>query len=205
MNITGYSACLLTVLALGAGRSFAQDTLVEPSTEKQFPTTVTFEHDGTSYTLEASGATVRKKFFIKVYAVVHYVEGTLQGTVEERIEEVLKDGRAKQLTLDFARDVGQTQIQDAFRDGFKTNATDAEAAGITSTVDSFLAYFDREVKENDQLVFRWLPGGVVLTEAYGEPRPPLKDPLFARVLWTIWFGEDSIVDPEELVMRVEPE
>jgi len=205
MHTAQLAGGLLALAFLGAGAAAAQDTLVEPSTEKQFPTSVSFAYDGTTYTLEASGATVRKKFFIKVYAVVHYIDTKLEGPPEARIAEVLKDEHAKQLTLDFSRDVGKTQIQDAFRDGFAANATEAEASSIKPVVDKFLMYFDREVKENDTLIFRWLPGGVVLTEAYGESRPPLKDPLFARVLWTIWFGEDSIVDPEELVMGPEAE
>jgi len=199
MNVSRLFACLLLLAALGAGRALSQDTLMEPSTEKHFPTTVTFAHNGATYTLHASGATVRKKFFIKVYAVVHYIEGPLEGPVELRLEEVLKDGRARQLTLDFARDVGATQIQDAFRDGFKLNATEEEFARIEPTVREFLGYFDSEIKENSVLTFRWLPGGVVLTESYGEAKPPLTDPLFARMLWSIWFSEDSIVDPEELV------
>ena len=36
----------------------------------------------------------------------------------------------------------------------------------------------------------------------GEEKPPITDPLFARVLWTIWFGKNSIVDPDELVARI---
>jgi len=203
MHTARLAGGLLALVFLGAGAAAAQDTLVEPSTEKRFPASVSFTYDGTTYTLEASGATVRKKFFIKVYAVVHYIDTTLQGSPDARVAEVLKDDHAKQLTLDFARDVGKTQIQDAFRDGFAANATEAEATRIKPDVEKFLTFFDREIKENDTLIFRWLPGGVVLTEAYGEERPPLKDPVFARVLWTIWFGEDSIVDPEDLVMRPE--
>jgi hypothetical protein len=199
MKLSPLFALFVVLPFLWSASARSQDTIIEPSTEKAFPRTVTFTHDGAAYSLSATGTTVRKKLFIKVYAVVHYLEGTLQGSPEARLQEVLQDGPAKQLTLDFARDVGQTQIQDAFRDGFTANATDDEFASIEPKVQRFLSFFDREITENSQLTFRWLPGGVVLTEAYGEWKEPLTDPTFARVLWTIWFGEDSIVDPEELV------
>ena len=199
MKILRLSLCFLTLATIGGGRALSQDSLVESSTEKHFPVMVTFTHGDTTYTLRATGSTVRKKLFFKVYAVVHYIDGTLTGPVEARLEEVLRDGRAKELVLDFARDVGSTQIQDAFKDGFAANATAEESAAIGPSVAKFIAFFDREITENSQLTFRWLPGGIVLTEAYGESQNPVTDTAFARVLWSIWFGEDSIVDPEELV------
>jgi hypothetical protein len=36
----------------------------------------------------------------------------------------------------------------------------------------------------------------------GQEKEPITNPAFARVLWTIWFGGDSIVDPDDLVARV---
>ena len=86
-----------------------------------------------------------------------------------------------------------------FKDGFAANATAEESAQIGPSVAKFIAFFDKEITENSRLTFRWLPGGLILTEAYGEPKEPVTDPVFARALWSIWFGEDSIVRPEELV------
>jgi hypothetical protein len=62
-----------------------------------------------------------------------------------------------------------------------------------------LSYYSTEIKENDQLILRWLPGGTVVAIIEDKPHTPITNPTFARVLWTIWFGPDSIVDPEELV------
>ena len=205
MTFARLSLCLVTLAVIGGGRVLSEDSLMESSTEKRFPVVVAFTFGDTTYTLKATGSTVRKKFFFKVYAVVHYIDGALEGPVDARLEAALKDGRAKELTLDFARDVGPTQIQDAFRDGFTTNTTGEEFVQIEPVVAKFIGYFDRELKENTRLTLRWLPGGIVLTEVYGESKEPLTDPLFARVLWSIWLGEDSIVDPEELVTLSEQE
>ncbi|MGB2957619.1 MAG: chalcone isomerase family protein [Bacteroidota bacterium] len=177
----------------------AQDVVIEESTEKEFLREVTLSHDSTEYTLTATGTTVRKKFFFKVYGMVHYMEDPQSGSVEEVIQSVLTEEKAKQIVMDFSRDVGGHQIQDAYRDGFKENATEEELKTIQADVDSFVNYYSAEIKENDQLLLRWLPGGTVVAIIKGEEQPPITNPTFARVLWTIWFGPDSIVDPEELV------
>ena len=72
---------------------------------------------------------------------------------------------------------------------------------MQSQVDQFVGYFAKEVNENDQYVLRWLPGGVVIAIVQGEEKPAITGELFARTLWSIWFGEDSIVDRDDLVSR----
>jgi hypothetical protein len=42
---------------------------------------------------------------------------------------------------------------------------------------------------------------VVQAQVQGEEKPAISSPLFARVLWSIWLGEDAIVDREDLVSR----
>lgn len=190
---------LLLCSTLLSAVSPAQDVVIETSTEKEFPREVTFSHDTTTYTLTATGTTVRKKFFFKVYGMVHYMEDPQSGSVKEVIQSVLTQEKAKQIVMDFARDVGSNQIQDAYRDGFRENATEEELKTIQTDVDSFVNYYSTEIKENDQLILRWLPGGTVVAIINDEEQPPITNQTFARVLWTIWFGPDSIVDPEELV------
>ena len=190
---------LLLFLIVLSAVSPAQDVVVEESTEKEFLREVTFSHDTTEYTLTATGTTVRKKFFFKVYGMIHYMENPQGGPVEQVIQSVLTEEKAKQIIMDFSRDVGSNQIQDAYRDGFKENATEEELQTIQADVDSFVNYYSAEIKENDQLILRWLPGGTVVAIIKGEEQPPITNPTFARILWTIWLGPDSIVDPEELV------
>ena len=182
-------------------RTTAQEMVKEPSTEKSFPAEIKITYGGQDHALKLTGLTVRKKFIIKVYAVAHYMEGSLPAGMKEALQEVLTDGKAKQLTMDFSRDVTVEQIQGAYRDGFKENATAEELKAIQPVIDKFLAYFTREVKENDQFILRWLPGGVIIPIIAGEEKPPLVDKTFARVLWSIWFGDDSIVDRDKLIKR----
>ena len=78
----------------------------------------------------------------------------------------------------------------------------ASIRSILPLVDEFVGFFAKEVKENQQLILRWLPGGIVVATITGEEMPAITSPLFARVLWSIWFGKDSIVDRDDLVARI---
>jgi hypothetical protein len=180
--------------------SAQQENVQEPSTDKFFPKEVTFSYDSTDYTVSLTGLGVRKKLFFKVYGIAHYMDTPeMVGSKENAFKAVLADGKAKQITMDFARNVGADKIQGAYRDGFKKNSTDEEMKEIQSFVDEFVGYFNTEVKENEQYILRWLPGGTVLTVVKGEEKPAITSPTFARVLWTIWLGKDSIVDRDKLV------
>ena len=182
---------------------FAQGTVKEPSTEKLFPAEVKFSHAGTEYVLKATGCAVRKKFFFKVYGMVHYMQDTpeMSGS-DAAFTEVLTDGKAKQITLGFARDVDVPKIKEAYADGFKQHASSEELTQIQPLIDQFVGYFTKDVKENDQFIFRWVPGGVINVIVQGEAKPPITNQVFARTLWSIWFGKSSIVDRDDLVKEM---
>ena len=193
---------LLFVLPLLAR---SQETVQEPSTGKSFPAVVHFAKDGVDYVMNLTGVAVRKKIVFKVYGVAHYAQDPVRGTREAALESMLVDGKARQITMDFARDVDAGKIRDAYLDGFKDNATADEFTSIHPLVDQFVAYFSKDVKENQQFILRWLPGGVVIATVAGEEKPPLTSPVFARILWSIWLGNDSIVDRGDLVSRITQE
>jgi hypothetical protein len=180
----------------------AQETVKENSTGKVFPATITASMDGKSYPMAITGTAVRKKVIIKVYAIAHYMQDPPSGKEKELYAGVLKDGKAKQITMEFVRDVGVDKIRDAYRDGFKENAGKDEFPTISQQVEQFIGYFGGDVKENDTFILRWLPGGVIQAQVQGVEKPAITNPTFARVLWSIWFGEDSIVDREDLISRL---
>ncbi len=193
---------LVSALLACAPLLVAQETVKESSTGKTFPTSILVTHDGKTVPLTLTGTTVRKKLIIKVYALAHYMEDPPTGKEKDLYAAVLTDGKAKQLTMEFVREVGMDKIRNAYRDGFEENATKEEFSKIAPLVEQFVAYFATDVNENDRFIVRWLPGGVVEAQVQGTEKPAITNALFARVLWSIWFGEDSIVDREELVSRL---
>ena len=192
---------LVMAIAVGVWLSVARSEgkVEEPSTKKMFPAAVEFHHAGTDYQLSLTGVGVRKKLFFKVYGIAHYMEVAEFEDVHKAIDTALSDSYAKQITMDFARDVDVGKIQDAYRKGFEKNASDEEEEVIAPFVETFVGYFTEDVKENDQYVLRWLPDGIVLTIVKGEEKKSIENVTFAKVLWRIWLGEKSIVDRKKLV------
>jgi hypothetical protein len=193
---------LAALLACFAIPLLAQESVTESSTGKTFPASISISHGGKSYQLQCTGVAVRKKVVFKVYGMAHYMQDPVKAGEKEAITQVLTDGKAKQIHMIFVRDVDAASIQNAYRDGFKENATKEELASLTPTIEKFVGNFSAGVKENDQYILRWFPGGTVVPVIQGVEKEAITNPVFARVLWTIWFGEDSIVDPEDLVARM---
>lgn len=193
---------LLGSLFFLACTAFAQEMVTEPSTGKKFPAVQSFSAGGKDYSMQLTGVAVRKKVVFKVYGMAHHMENPAGGTRAGAIKDVLTDGKAKQITMVFVRDVDAASIQDAYRDGFKENVSREDYPKIQGLIEKFVGNFTAGVKENDVFVLRWLPGGTIIPVIKGEEKAPITNPVFARVLWTIWFGDESIVDPDDLVARV---
>lgn len=194
-------AITLAALAFLAQMLCAQESVKESSTGKSFPSAISVAVGGKSLPLSLTGTTVRKKIIVKVYAVAHYMQDPPTGKEADLYAAVLADGKAKQLTMEFVREVGKDQIRGAYRDGFEENASKDEMKTIAPLIDQFLGNFTTDVKENDVFIIRWLPGGIIQAQVQGVEKQAITNGTFARVLWSIWFGEDSIVDREDLVSR----
>jgi hypothetical protein len=193
---------LLSCFVLGAFfyNGFSQqETIEEKSSNKIFQKEVSFSYEDVDYNLIATGTAVRKKFIFKVYGMIHYMQDAPEGNSEDIFSAILEDNTAKQIIMDFTRDVGANKIKGAFQSGFEKNSTEEELKNIQPLIDKFLEYFNAEVKKNEQYILRWLPDGTVISIIQGKEYPMIKDVTFARVLWTIWFGEDSIVDRDNLI------
>jgi len=193
------SLAMLALITCAALPCMSQQTVTEPSTGKTFPKEVTFKRGESSYMATLTGVAVRKKLIFKVYGMAHYMQDPIKGSKNDVFKSILTDGRAKQIDMIFVRDVDLGKIQEAYRDGFKNNSTADELRTIDQQIKTFLGFFTKDVKENDEFILRWLPGGTIVAVVQGEEKPAITDLTFAKVLWTIWFGEDSIVDREDLI------
>ena len=193
---------LIILLVLVPTLLLSQTMVKEPSTEKNFPSSVAFKSGSTEYNLNLTGLSVRKKYFFKVYGIAHYLQDAGTMNKNDAFKACLEDGKAKQVIMDFARDVDNKSIIDTYNESFKEMATKEELASVQSSLTQYLGFFDKEVKENQTYVLRWLPGGTILATIQGEDKPAITNPTFARILWSIWLGPDSVVDRDDLVARI---
>ncbi len=186
-------------LTLFAPSALAEETLTERATGKRYPCSIAFVQQDIEHRLSITGVTVRRKFFLNIYSIAHYMQDPPRGNVREVTRAILQDGPPKQITMDFVRDVSADRIQEAFREGFQGNASPSELEDIRPLLRQFLASIYKDVQEDDRFIIRWLPGGVTVSLFKGEEVIRITSVTFARLLWSLWFGERPVVDRTELI------
>jgi hypothetical protein len=182
---------------------FAANADVKDSaTGLSFPSEVSFTHEGKGYKLEATGVSTRKKLFIKIYSIVSYLQDAAQATKSDIFDEILKDGKAKQLTLKFVRSVPADKVMEGYHDSFKTALAGRSSPELNSLIEKYIDLFNHEAKEGEEQVIRWLPGGYVEVLFNGKVGGSFTNVEFAKTLWSIWFGPKGVVNRDQLVTYI---
>lgn len=193
--IFGFGALMNTHLS-------AEDTILDKTTGKAFPASVSFTNEGTNYNLEATGVSTRTKFFVKVYSVAHYLQNLGDVNSKNIFNQIFNDDKAKQLTLIWVRDVDSRTIKDGYMDTFKKVFSHEQQKELSGQIDQFLGFFNENAKINDKQVIRWIPGGIIEVEINGVKKGQVKSVDFAKAVWGIWLGAKSVVPRNQLVSRV---
>lgn len=184
--------CLMT-LSL-----FAED----PATTDSSQSTISIEQGGKTYKLQATGEATRKKFFIPVYVVTSYLQEGTTPKVGDKFEPFLTDGSAKQLTQKWVHAADTDQVKNGFLESFKNTLSPDEYIKLQTQISDFVQLFNQNVSKGDVYEYRWLPGGNVEVIANGKKLGSVANADFAKALWGIWFGSNSVVDRNQLVSQL---
>lgn len=179
--------------------SFLGAEIVDQSTGASFPDQVTISYKDKEHILKATGVATRKKFFVRVYSIAHYMEdsNTLpSGT--DKFTAVLNSPKIKQLISKWDRSVNQKRVVDAYRESFKKTLSSSEYSALQTDIDTYLSYFG-SVNKGDNYTLTWFPDGMLTVEINGEEKGVIQNPQFARALWGIWVGPKSVVSRNELI------
>lgn len=189
---------LLTSLTMAACLATApmQAVIKDNNTGETFPDQVTFQYEGAQKVLKPTGVATRIKFFVKIYSVAHYLEDSAWG--EEPISSIMQDGTAKQMNFIWVRSIGANKVQHAYRESFKQSLTDVEYSSISAEIDQYVNMYGA-VKKGEEHILRWLPDGKVEVYMKGQLVGSIHNADFSHALWNIWFGEDSVVNRNDLI------
>jgi hypothetical protein len=190
------SALAIGLLAPAAARA---DKLREPSSEHEFEREPAL--NGVSYRCQAAG--IRKKAFIKVYALAFCLEkdkadatlATAKAAAGGKVEEgsqaffdSLRDAKvAKAIDMYFVRNVGKDKIAEAYQETLSKALGSDDAEGQAK----FLALVDRDVKEGEHIVLTTQPDGTIHLSIGGQDKT-LSDPKVAAHIWNAWLGKDGV-------------
>ena len=143
-------------------------------------------------TLLGGGLRVKKMVFtFKAYAIGFYVsDAALAGplaaykTASPELYKQLQTGDfKKEVVLRFMRDLSQSRIQEAMRE--------ALVGAEPKVLDQFISYFP-ELKEGQECVLRWAPGGTLETVMAGQAKPPIANRAFTERLFGLYVGPTPI-------------
>jgi hypothetical protein len=182
------SIAVAAVVALGVAAAASAQTWTEPKSGIAFPV----KKD--DMTLIGGGLRVKKMVFtFKAYAVGFYVsDAALAGPLAaykgkpasaELYKELQTGDFKKEVVLRFMRNLSQDRIQEAMRESL--------AGAEPKVLDQFVSYFP-EVKEGQECVLRWAPGGTVESIMAGQAKPPIADRAFAERLFGLYVGPTPI-------------
>ena len=184
--------------------AFADNSISEAEDEKQFPQNIVIEYNNQQLDLFMTGLTIRRKFFLKIYSMAHYIEqlpvvAGLDISGNHIYKSILENNGIKQITMVFMRKLSAEQIQDSLRSGIQLNSSEADYLKILPQVEEFMQAITADVKKNDEFIIRWLPDGSIISFFQGTQISSIKNVKFAETLWAIWFGDFSVVDRKALI------
>ena len=81
------------------------------------------------------------------------------------------------------RNLSQSRIQEAMRESL--------VGAEPKVLDQFISYFP-ELKEGQECVLRWAPGGTLETVMAGQAKPPIADRAFTERLFGLYVGPTPI-------------
>jgi hypothetical protein len=188
MKMTLVAAVAIAALAVAAAAP--AQTWTEPKSGTAFEV----KRDG--MTLLGAGLRVKKMVFtFKAYAVGFYVEdAALAGPLaahkgkapSPELYQALQTGDfRKEVVLKFLRTLSASKIQEAMRESL--------AGADPKILDQFISYFPA-VKEGEECVLRYGPGGTVESIMAGQAKPPITNKAFADQLFGLYVGPKPIQD-----------
>ena len=150
------------------------------------------------FRMALTGQTERRFLIFRVYDMAHYA-AVDTGAAALSPANVVSDGPAKAIAITFARNLGMERIRDELLSSIQRNARPGWMEEAGESLQRFLAAVDRDARAGDRLVYYWLPGGRLFAEFNGEEFFATRDLPFAKLIWSIWFGEEPACDSEELL------
>ena len=196
----------MTLVAALATAALAAAVAAPAETWTEAKSGATFEVKRDGMTLLGAGLRVKKIVFtFKAYAVGLYVDdAALAGPLASHkgkgvtpgLYKALQTGDfRKQVVLKFLRNLGASKIQGAMRESLE--------GADPKLLDQFVSYFP-EVKEGEECILRWTPGGTLESIMAGQAKPPIANKAFAERVFGLYVGPTPIQDDikADLVARV---
>ena len=179
----------VALLVLGGAGVLAAELVGVHGSDTQFTTTMEATIDGKPVRLVLTGAAVRQKFFLNVYAIGSYVQ---EGARVRTPEELAAVDCPKRLHLVMERTVEGKDMAEAFRTAIRQNyagpAFDQEVNDLVQFMQGQTA------QKGDHIFITHIPNGGLHCSLAGKGEILIKNAQFARAVWDIYLGKNNLGD-----------
>lgn len=117
--IISFFFVLLTFHSEVHAEELSIESIQDNSTQEIFPKEISFDYEGKHYDLIATGVATRKKLFFKVYSIAHYLQKNAVPENGSKLQKIMSDNNAKQLTMKWVRDVDNEKMKETLLDSFR--------------------------------------------------------------------------------------
>jgi hypothetical protein len=136
---------------------------------------------GTTLTLNGLGLRQATALRVNVYVAALYV-----AKPSNDASAILEAPTAKQLVLHFVRNVGRSDLNRAWDEGFEANAKE-QVPALKERIEKLKSLM-ADMKTGERLTFTHNPGGGVLVDVGGVSKGGVDGDDFAKAFLSIWLG-----------------
>lgn len=181
----------------------ADDDVLARGESVSFDETLQIDYNDELRALRQTGQTIRRQYFMQIYAMAHYLEVSPPVVANESAYgAIIEFPGIKQIKMVFLRSLSASQIRNSLLSSLKSNAEGDDLARMQPDIDRFMSAIDDDVERGDEFVLRWYADGTMDSLYQGTRISSIENSELARAMWTIWFGESSVVDRAALVERL---
>ena len=182
--------------------AYADEDLSAQSRDAAFRDSLYIDYNNQQRALRQTGQTVRRQYFMQIYAMAHYLEDAPLDPGESVYAAIVESTGIKQITMVFLRNLSGSQIRGSLSSSLRSNAGRDHYAVLQPDIDRFMSAIDDDVQGGDEFVLRWYPDGTMDSIYQGSTISSIRNAELAKSMWAIWFGEKSVVDRAALVDRL---
>ncbi len=155
----------------------------------RFPTALERQFGNTPVKMNLTGAAMRTKLFVNVYAIASYLQ---DGVPARNAEQLASADCPKCLQLVMLRDVGGKDIADAFFVAIRANYADPNFQTELAALHDMVK--EDAVKRGDQIWLTHAPGVGLHIDLAGKSFT-IRNPAFSKAIWDIYLGKNNLGEP----------
>ena len=151
--------------------------------------------------LQLTGTAIRKRFFLKIYRISHFMEWPTNPVVDSHaLFTLITSGNVEQrIELVFLRSVSRKQLENALIEGVKRNNSGRDLSDIEAQIKTLSSGVDKDIEAQTHLVLARSASDVLTVYVNDEKIVESNKKAFNESLWSIWFGDQPTVDKNELI------